>query len=98
MVSDLYKKKLFSNGYNVLECRMIGGKVTICVMLYITTIGDFVCVITSLPDHVDPYNTMLFTCEWGTKLRESELKGFFPNYEKLLKLAKKHYPSHFREN
>jgi len=97
MLTKNFKEKIFNRGYNAIGCRMIGGRSNICVMLYLKAIEQTpVCTITSVYPHVDPFNTMLLTCQYGTKLKQSELEGFFPYYEIMIKKARKDFPSHFR--
>ena len=91
-----YKQKFFDNGYNAINCRIIGGRKTIVIMLYLPKYETKpVATITSVDNHLDPFNAMLLTLQYGTKVDELVMNGFFPDWESDIKHVKKNFPGHF---
>lgn len=93
------RSKLNDLGFNIIAVRFIGGRSNICVCAWFDEKEDTkpFCTITEIGE-LDPFNSILLTCCYGTKLNESELNGFFPNIKEQAIKLKKLYPRYFQNN
>ena len=91
------KKKLFENGFNILDYLFIGGRCTIVIVVYLPQFEKAPQTRITATD-LDIYNALLMTCRAGSKLQPVQQIAFFPDLEETAQELIKRFPSHFKTN